>query len=67
MSVGKAGARAIALALFPALKERGVHVATVTVAKLVSPNSRQSQEVADAFWQLHAQRPAEWRAEIVYQ
>jgi len=20
-----------------------------------------------AFWQLHAQRPAEWRAEIVYQ
>ena len=67
LSVGKAGARAIALALFPALKQRGVHVATVTVAKLVSPNSRESNEVADAFWQLHAQRPTEWCAEIVYQ
>jgi NADP-dependent 3-hydroxy acid dehydrogenase YdfG len=67
LSVGKAGARAIALALFPAFRERGVHVATVTIAKLVSPNSRESNEVADAFWQLHAQRPAEWRAEIVYQ
>ncbi|HEY5758619.1 MAG TPA: SDR family NAD(P)-dependent oxidoreductase [Steroidobacter sp.] len=67
LSVGKAGARAIVLALFPALKERGVHVATVTVAKLVSPDSRESEEVAEAFWQLHAQRPTEWRAEIVYQ
>ena len=67
LSVGKAGARAIALALFPALKERGIHVATVTVAKLVSPNSREAGEVADAFWELHSQRPAEWRAETVYQ
>ena len=68
LSVGKAGTRAIALALFPALKQRGVHVATVTVARFpVRPNSRESNEVADAFWQLHAQRPAEWRAEIVYQ
>jgi NADP-dependent 3-hydroxy acid dehydrogenase YdfG len=67
LSVGKAGARAIALALFPALKERGIHVATVTVAKLVSPNSQEADEVADAFWELHSQRPAEWRAETVYQ
>lgn len=67
LSVGKAGARAIVLALFPALKERGVHVATVTVAKLVSANSREADEVAEAFWQLHAQPRAEWRAEIVYQ
>jgi NADP-dependent 3-hydroxy acid dehydrogenase YdfG len=67
MSVGKAGTRAIALALFPALKDRGIHVATVTVAKLVSPNSREADEVAEAFWQLHSQPPAQWRAETVYQ
>lgn len=67
LSVGKAGVRAVALALFPALKERGVHVATVTVAKLVAPNSREADEVADAFWELHSQRPTEWRAETLYQ
>lgn len=67
LSVGKAGARAIVLALFPALKERGVHIATVTVAKLVAPNSRETDEVAESFWQLHSQRPSEWRAEAVYQ
>lgn len=67
LSVGKAGGRAIALALFPALKERGIHVATVTVAKLVGPNSREADEVAESFWELHSQRPSEWRAEVVYQ
>jgi short-subunit dehydrogenase len=67
LSVGKAGIRAVALALFPALKERGVHVATVTIAKLVAPNSREADEVADAFWELHSQRPTEWRAETLYQ
>ena len=67
LSVGKAGVRAIALALFPALKERGVHVATVTVAKLVSANSPEVAEVAEAFWKLHSQRPTDWRAELVYQ
>jgi len=66
LSVGKAGSRAIALALFPALKERGIHVATVTVAKLVEPGSREADEVAEAFWELHAQRLADWRAETLY-
>ena len=67
LSVGKAAARAIALALFPALKDRGVHVATVTVAKLVGPGSREADEVAEAFWRLHSQQPAEWHAEAVFQ
>jgi len=67
LSVGKAGVRSMALALFPALKEHGIHVATVTVAKLVGPNSREAEEVAAAFWELHSQRPNEWRAETVYQ
>ena len=57
----------MALALFPALQERGIHIATVTVAKLVGPDSRAAAEVAAAFWELHSQRPDEWRAETVYQ
>ena len=67
LSVGKAGIRSMALALFPALQERGIHIATVTVAKLVGPDSRAAAEVAAAFWELHSQRPDEWRAETVYQ
>jgi hypothetical protein len=67
LSVGKAGVRAIALALFPARKERGIHVATVTVAKLVSPTSQEADEVASASRELHSQRFGEWRAETVYQ
>lgn len=67
LSAGKAGARAIVLALFPALRAQGIHVGTVTVAKLVAPRSREAAEVAEAFWELHSQRPAEWRAEAVYQ
>ena len=66
LSVGKAGIRAIALALFAQLKERGIHVATVTVAKLVSPQSSEADEVADAFWELHSQPPSQWLAESVY-
>jgi len=66
LSVGKAGTRAIALALFPALREQGIHIATVTVAKLVSASTPQVEEVAQAFWDLHAQPPADWRAETFY-
>ena len=67
LSVGKAAVRAMTLALFPALKERGIHVATVTVAKLVGPRSSGADQVAAAFWELHSQQPDAWRAETVYQ
>lgn len=66
LSVGKAGARAMVLALFPALRTQGIHMATVTVAKLVGPDSTESAEVAEAFWQLHAEPPEAWRAEALY-
>lgn len=66
LSVGKAAVRAAALALFPSLKDRGVHVATVTVAQLVSPGSPAARDIAEAFWQLHAQPAAEWRAETLF-
>jgi short-subunit dehydrogenase len=66
LSVGKAGIRAAALALFEPLRKRGVHVATVTVSRLVSANSREATDIADAFWELHSQPADRWTVEKVY-
>lgn len=67
ISVAKAGLRAAARALFEQLKEKGIHLATVTVSTLVSPQSDKSQEVAEAFWSLHAQQADDWQWEAVVQ
>lgn len=66
LSVGKAAVRALTLALFPALKKHGVHVATVTVARLIAPHSAEADEVAETFWRLHSQQQSEWDAELTY-
>ncbi len=49
LSVGKAGIRALALGLFESFKEKGIHVATVTVAAFVSPGSNDAEAVAEHF------------------
>lgn len=56
LSVGKAGLRTMAQALFQPLKASGVHIAVLNVATLVSPDSVQAHGIGEAFWQLHAQR-----------
>lgn len=66
LSVGKAGIRAVAQALFEPLKQRGIHVGTVTVARLVSPQSIEAAEIAEAFWTLYAQPQEGWTNEITY-
>ena len=66
LSIGKAGIRTIALGLFESLKEKGIHVATVTVAAFVDPGSKAATTVADKFWQLHAQPKTSWTAEDSY-
>lgn len=66
LSLGKAGIRALALGLFDSAKESGVHVATVTVAAFVEPDSVEAAGIADAFWSLHSQPKAEWSAESTY-
>lgn len=66
LSVGKAGIRAIALALFTPMKSKNIHVGTVTVAAYVSPGSRETQEIADRFMLLHQQAQADWVPELVY-
>jgi len=66
LSIGKAGLRALALGLFESAKEKNVHIATVTVCKFVSPETEDTQKIAECFWQLHAQHQVDWTAEITY-
>lgn len=66
LSVGKAGLRAVALALFEPLKQQRVHVSTVTVSRLVEAESPEAGAVAEAFWALHAQPEGQWTVETVY-
>lgn len=66
LSVGKAAIRALGLALFEPLRAQGVHVATVTVSRLVSADSEHADHIADVFWDLHAQSRGAWTFEEVY-
>ncbi|MFP3516546.1 SDR family NAD(P)-dependent oxidoreductase [Pseudomonas sp. SIMBA_077] len=66
LSIGKAGIRALAHGLFESSKAQGVHVASVTVATLVQPDSKEATEIAEAFWALHNQKPDSWSVEATY-
>ena len=66
MSIGKAGLRAVALGLFGALKERGVHIAILNIFAHVKPGSQEATGVAERFWQLHRSDVADWQAEAAY-
>ncbi|MFL9710559.1 SDR family NAD(P)-dependent oxidoreductase [Methylobacillus sp. Pita1] len=66
LSIGKAGTRTIALGLFESAKQKNVHIATVTVATFVSPESKEAKDIAEQFWQLHSQPQASWTAEVMY-
>ena len=57
---------ALAQGLFDSLKERNIHVATVTVAGFVSPGSKDAEAVAERFWQLHDEPRETWSLETVY-
>jgi short-subunit dehydrogenase len=66
LSIGKAGIRALALGLFEPFRKKGIHVATVTVATLVSPDSKEAASVAEHFWRLYSQPKDAWTAEAHY-
>jgi NAD(P)-dependent dehydrogenase (short-subunit alcohol dehydrogenase family) len=65
LSIGKAGIRALTHAIFDPFQQKGVHVATVTVAGLVM-NRKDADAVAEQFWQLHSQPAGSWLVETVY-
>jgi hypothetical protein len=64
--VAALAARAMAHGLFESLKEKGIHVASVTVSAFVSPGSKDADAVAEHFWQLHSQPNGSWTAETQY-
>jgi NAD(P)-dependent dehydrogenase (short-subunit alcohol dehydrogenase family) len=66
LSIGKAGIRALALGLFESFKEKGIHVATVTVAGFVNPGSEDAKAVGEQFWSFHSQPADAWEVEAVY-
>lgn len=66
LSIGKAGIRALVLALFEPLKKVGIHAATVTIATAVAADSQEARDVADAFLALHRQPKDSWLAEVAY-
>jgi NAD(P)-dependent dehydrogenase (short-subunit alcohol dehydrogenase family) len=66
LSIGKAGIRALTLGAFESLKQKGIHIATVTVSAAVAPDSEDAEAVAEHFWQLHCQPVDKWTAEVKY-
>jgi short-subunit dehydrogenase len=60
LSIGKAGIHCLAQALFPQLSAKGIHIATLTVATMVSPGSEQAMAAAEVFWDLHAEPEERW-------
>jgi NAD(P)-dependent dehydrogenase (short-subunit alcohol dehydrogenase family) len=66
LSIGKAGIRAMTLGLFESLKQKGIHIATVTVETAVTPDSKEAEAVGEHFWQLHSQPVGKWAAEVKY-
>src|SRR5215470_1949565 len=66
ISIGKAGLRALAHGLFEPFREKGIHVATVTVCTFVSPGSKEASAVAEQFWHLYSQPKDAWTVETSY-
>lgn len=67
LSVGKAGIRSLAFSLAQELKTANIHVATVTVAGLVQPNTPfDPDKIAPHFWRLHTQPRESWEVEYVF-
>jgi NAD(P)-dependent dehydrogenase (short-subunit alcohol dehydrogenase family) len=66
VSIGKAGIRALAHGLFEPFREKGIHVATVTILAFVSPESKEASSVAEHFWHLYSQQKDSWTVEANY-
>ncbi|WP_109488218.1 SDR family NAD(P)-dependent oxidoreductase [Occallatibacter savannae] len=60
LSIGKAGIRSMAKALFRPLGAKGIHLATLTVAKIVAAGSADADAAAEAFWSLHSEQEGKW-------
>jgi hypothetical protein len=66
LSIGKAGIRALAVGLFEPFRKKGIHVASLTISALVSPESKEAAAIGDHFWHLYNQPKDAWTAEAHY-
>jgi NAD(P)-dependent dehydrogenase (short-subunit alcohol dehydrogenase family) len=67
LSLGKAGARALTSMLAEQYGPDGVHVATLTVADTIVAGTPYDPDlIAEEYWRLHRQAPAEWDTEVLY-
>jgi NAD(P)-dependent dehydrogenase (short-subunit alcohol dehydrogenase family) len=67
LTAGKSALRGLTFVLAEELKAEGIHVATVTIAGMVAPDTAfDPDRVADHYWQLHAQEKPDWTTEYVY-
>lgn len=66
LSVGKAGIRALALALAAELAPENIHVAAVTVCGFVQPGTRLDPDlIAAEYWRLHVQPTGQFEREAL--
>lgn len=67
LSLGKAGVRTLTQLLAKAYGPAGLHVATVTVAGGVAPDTAfDPDDIAEHYWRLHTQPPEAWELEVVH-
>lgn len=67
LGIGKAALRSLALNLGAELEPQGIHAATVTILGEVREGSLfDSERIAEAYWQLHAQPRGGWSRELLY-
>jgi NAD(P)-dependent dehydrogenase (short-subunit alcohol dehydrogenase family) len=68
LSLGKAALRSLAALLGNELGPKGLHVATMTVSGgPVAPGGPwDPDEIAEHYWRLHQQQPAEWEYEVTH-
>ena len=66
LSIGKAGIRCLSQALFPELAKDGVHIASLTVTKVVDAAAGDPERIADMFWDLHSQARPDWVWEMTF-
>ncbi|MFG1907045.1 SDR family NAD(P)-dependent oxidoreductase [Kribbella sp. NPDC048928] len=66
LSLGKAGVRALVTLLHQQYGDAGVHAASVTISGGIAPGSLwDPDDLANHYWRLHKQTPAEWIHELV--
>ena len=67
LSAGKAALRSYTLALYKALTPEEIHVAVIAICGIVEVGGPfDPDQIAEEYWQLHAESKPNWRRELVY-